>query len=147
MLLKERMFHINDLFNMNIQEQQKWILDKRENTQIIADMDFVHTLTDEEEIICIVGVAPDQDGNGEVFSIMSTNFRHYALTLFRMIKSLLARLHLLGFEKLTTVVPVDFKEAHRWCKMIGFKETGKEKIDYFDEKVEVVLYERTEYGN
>ena len=145
MKLKETAFKKSHFDEMDIQDQQMWVRKYRNfSEELERQSGLSRTLTLDGKPLLVVAALPTSSYSAEVFTIMSTDFGKHALISFRKVRSLLDRLHRMGFEKLTTVVNVNFHEAQRWCRMLGFEEGEEVELPSWAEKRKVILYERIE---
>jgi len=92
-------------------------------------------------IYAVAGIFPLWEGCGEAWVIPTRVVKNRRIPVSRHLKKTLARL---GFEELKmhrvqSAVKVDFKEAHKLARFVGFKEEGLMK-SYGPEGADYVRY-------
>jgi hypothetical protein len=92
-----------------------------------------------DRIFLCGGVIQYWPGRGEVWAIFDKEIKG---DFFRLHKIALRFLDVLPMKRIEAVVNVDFKQGHRWAKLLGFKLDSERLKHYFSDGADAALYSR-----
>lgn len=95
-------------------------------------------LIDDRVIFC-AGVSEYWPGRGEGWALLTEESRHHMLVITRMIKRFL---EICPTRRIEASVEVNFKEGHRWAKMLGFELEASRLRAYLPDGQDCSLYAR-----
>lgn len=95
----------------------------------------------DESGICIIsaGIIDMGFSRGQGWALVS---KQAAPHLARITKEIRKRIDTFNFNRIEIVVNRDFKEGHRWAKMLGFKCETPEGMEEFMPNINCYLYRR-----
>ena len=112
----------------------------REDPQMLARSAEAWTFLDaNSNVVAIVGCMQTHERCGYVWSFMSKSAGRHMLAITRFIRSWLPTL---GCIRIEATVLKDFKAAHRWCRMLGFKKETTRPMKRWDGVNDFHLYAR-----
>lgn len=112
----------------------------RENPDMLAKSREAWTFLDENQnVIAIVGAMETHDRCAYIWSFMSNAAGQHMTAIHRFVEDWLDRLDCVRLE---ATVLKDFKEAHRWMRMLGFRKETTRPMKKWDGINDYHLYAR-----
>lgn len=112
----------------------------REDGNVLAMSKEAWTFLDDAgNVIAIIGAMETHKGVAYLWSIMSTRAGAHMTAITRFAIGWLERLGMVRYE---ATVLKDFKEAHRWMRMLGFKKETTRPMKRWDGHNDFHLYAR-----
>ena len=130
-----------DTQKIDIQDAQKYLIGSpalEEDLTELSNVGWVRTGIFEDEVMFVFGVFPHWENRFEGFLLLSRNAGRCMVAIH---KEVLRFMNSIQTRRLETTVDVDFKEGHRWVKMLGFQPEGYMK-HYRPDGADMVLYAR-----
>ena len=130
----------DDIKNMTIQDTQLDILSHMDDLDIepLADAGLVWTIEQDNDVICVCGLAPQWTNRAIAWAVLSDTSGKYFIKLHRIIKKLFNHV---DYCRIEATVDIGFKQGHRWMKMLGFEPEGYMKA-YTPSGDDQILYAR-----
>ncbi len=129
-----------DVERMKVQHSQLSIKESLLDLDIapLAEQGLVWTGESDEGIIAVGGLAPQWKGRAVAWTVISEISGKYFMQIHRAVRDVLIHS---GFRRIEATVDVNFKQGHRWMKMLGFEPEGYMKA-YTPSGDDQILYAR-----
>jgi len=132
---------LGDLQDIEIQEWQRKIT---ESSFCASDDDLValesYAIRDNlGNIMCCVGIIDLWENRAMVWSLMDKNSNRHLLGITKILINLLK---CSAQKRIEMYVDCDFKQAHRWAKMLGFNLEAEKMKSFYPTGQDVALYAR-----
>lgn len=112
----------------------------REDPEMLAKSREAWTFLDQDcNVVAIVGAMSTHEGVAYIWSFMSTRASGHALAITRFMTRWLPTLDCVRLE---ATVLKDFKAAHRWMRILGFKRETTRPMKRWDGVNDFHLYAR-----
>ncbi len=121
--------HARAIIAENVREQEKW-----------ASLDFTdkwfkawdgklraYTLIVDGVPIACVGLALQEWGKAEAWTLLSASFKDHKLTIYRMIKAGLAMVLGKDLVRVQATIDPSYPDTVRWIESLGFEYEGRLK--------------------
>lgn len=131
-------FRKEHLEMMRHQEAQKG-LEFLETTELfdMLEGEDAYSIIDGEEVLCCAGVVKLNHGRGVAWAYLAEDIRNRMTTVTRIVKRYLG---IADFHRIEMHVDCDFKEAHRWARMLGFEMECERMRAFTPDKRDCALY-------
>ena len=112
-----------DVESIKVQDSQLDILSHMDDLNIepLAEMGVVWTIEQDNDIICVCGLAPQWTNRAVAWAVLSETAGKYFIKLHRIIKKLFNQV---DYRRIEATVDINFKQGHRWMRMLGFEPEG-----------------------
>jgi hypothetical protein len=126
---------------MILQEKQKG-LEFLETTALFESLatEDSYTVIEDKEVLCCAGVVAMNIGRGIAWAYLAEDLGSKMISVTRAVKRYLS---IAQFHRIEMHVDCDFKEAHRWAKMLGFKLECDRMVAFTPDKRDCALYAMT----
>jgi len=121
-------FSVDDWLQMTTQPRQSVehsIGASDPNLDVIADMEHSLTFKKDGKALVCAGIIPIWSGRGAAWLILSDEVHHAEMRIVHA--EVLKFLDNAPFRRIETSVDSEFRQAHRWAIMLGFKPEGEMK--------------------
>ena len=129
-----------DIDNMTVQDSQLDILSHMDDLDIepLAKMGVVWTIEHNNDVLCVCGLSPQWTNRAVAWAVLSETAGKYFIKLHRIIRKLF---NSVDYRRIEATVDIDFKQGHRWMRMLGFEPEGYMKA-YTPTGGDQILYAR-----
>lgn len=124
-----------------LQERQAG-LEFLETTELFSSLETEdsYSVIDGNEVLCCAGVVAMNTGRGVAWAYLANGLKEKMVVVTRSVKRYL---NIAPFHRIEMHVDCDFKEAHRWAKMLGFNMECERMIAFTPDKRDCALYAMT----
>jgi len=129
-----------DFYRINVQAAQVELMDYLHAIDIrpLVKINHAWSIEHDGEILAITGLIPKWENRAEAWTVLSKDSGKHFVKIVRIIKELL-NVH--DYRRIQATTEVDFKQAHRWLKLLGFVPEGYMKA-YSVKGEDHILYAR-----
>ena len=143
-------FKAEHIFEMEVHESQSFKLDgttKEECLEAYKQAEsfdkFVipQTIRHNQKIIACGGLLNLSPWRGEFWSVMGKYSGDHMVCIARKAKNMIEEAQEIGVHRLESIIDIDFKEGHKWMKLLGFTPDGILRC-YNQNKSDVLMYSK-----
>ncbi len=129
-----------DIGRIKVQESQLDILGSLDDLDIepLAKIGLVKTIEQDNNVLCVLGLSPQWTNRAIAWAVLSETSGNHFIKLHRIARNLF---NSFDFRRIEATVDVNFKQGHRWMKMLGFEPEGYMKA-YTPTGGDQILYAR-----
>ena len=130
-------FKKEHLDRMILQERQKG-LEYLETDELFALLEGQDSYTVmDDDVLCCAGVVKLNEGRGVAWAYLADDLGARMVGVTRAVKRYLG---IANFHRIEMHVDCDFKEAHRWVRMLGFEMECERMKAFTPDKRDCALY-------
>lgn len=96
-------------------------------------------ISEDGAVLAVAGVMPMWENVAESWAIFAPNIKKYFLSIHKVVSTYLNNI---SFKRVQMTVDFNFKEGHRWARLLGFKLEAGRLCAYLPDGRDVSMYAR-----